>query len=837
MSSNATPARRPRPWWFPLAALALPALALVLLEGALRLAGAGYPAGFFLRDSIQDRAVHVENPEFGRRFFPPGLERTPEPLAIPTPKPAGTRRIFLFGESAAQGDPEPAFGCGRMLEALLQARYPAGRVEVVNVALTAINSHVIQCIARDCAAREGDVWVIYMGNNEVVGPFGAGTVFGAQVPHPAWIRTQLTLRATRVGQLVDALRWRRAAGRIPPTWEGMEMFLGQQVRQADPRLPAVYQAFERNLDTILDEARAAGVRVVLSTVASNLKDCPPFASLHRPEWNDPRLWSDARRAEWERHYRAGTNAEAAGRFPAAIEAYQAALPLDDTVAELWFRLSRCQYALGHYATAREGFSRARDHDTLRFRADSRLNRIVREAAQRHAAAGVTLLDAERVFDDHSPNGIAGEELFWDHVHPKVDGHYWLARAFAEAITPWPAAPAPGPTPAAPRAKPPPAPTADAWLTADECRRRLACTAWHHTRMLEEMVRRMELAPFTHQLDHEPRLRRLRQALAQSQSALDAPALDAAMATCREALQRSPSDWILHATLARLAQFNGHPPVAERHWRRVIDLMPHYLESYYSLGNLLDSRGESREAITCFQEALRRRPGLVEARNGLGLALANLGRVEEARREYEAALRRRPGFAEACVNLGQLLAREGRLEEARAHYERALRANSNSAAAHINLGKLLAGEGRMPEAAAHYRRALDAKPDNAIAHFNLGNALTALNDPAAAAHYAQAVRLQPDFTQAHHNLGLSLAREGRMAEALRHFREAVRLNPRAAESHLNLGVTFAKLGRYAEAAACFEETLRLDPGQAAARQYLDQARARARAAAATPPDGP
>ena len=69
-----------------------------------------------------------------------------------------------------------------------------------------------------------------------------------------------------------------------------------------------------------------------------------------------------------------------------------------------------------------------------------------------------------------------------------------------------------------------------------------------------------------------------------------------------------------------------------HWRWVLEWMPHYLEAYYILGNLLDSRGLSREAMGYFQEALRRRPSLAEAHNGLGLALANLGQTEQARRE-------------------------------------------------------------------------------------------------------------------------------------------------------------------------------------------------------------
>jgi hypothetical protein len=65
---------------------------------------------------------------------------------------------------------------------LLRERFPGQRFEVVNVAVTAINSHVILPIARECAQHQGDLWIVYMGNNEMVGPFGAATVFGTRAP-------------------------------------------------------------------------------------------------------------------------------------------------------------------------------------------------------------------------------------------------------------------------------------------------------------------------------------------------------------------------------------------------------------------------------------------------------------------------------------------------------------------------------------------------------------------------------------------------------------------------------------------------------------------------------
>lgn len=279
-----TPARR---WSFRIsAAVILPLLVLGLGELGLRLGGFGYPTGFFRRERINGRAVLVENDKFGLRFFPPELARSPSPVVMALDKPKDTCRIFILGESAALGDPEPAFGFGRYLQVLLEERFPGRHFEVVCTAVTAINSHAVLPIARECARHQGDIWVVYMGNNEFVGPFGPSTVFGPQLPPLSLIRLNLALKETRLGQVLTGLTARSLKGK---TWSGMKMFLDHQVAPADPRKQRVYQNFQANLEDILAAGRKAGVQVVLSTVASNLKDCPPFGSLHAPTLSPPQL--------------------------------------------------------------------------------------------------------------------------------------------------------------------------------------------------------------------------------------------------------------------------------------------------------------------------------------------------------------------------------------------------------------------------------------------------------------------------------------------------------------------------------------------------------------------
>jgi hypothetical protein len=146
-------------------------------------------------------------------------------------KPADTYRIFILGESAAMGDPEPAYGASRYLEALLSERYPKTHFEIVNLGITAINSHVILPIVRECARHDGDFWIVYMGNNEMVGPFGAATVFGAKAPPLGFVRLNLAIQKTRVGQLLADIVRKLHGKNSNTSWGEMKMFLGNQLRR------------------------------------------------------------------------------------------------------------------------------------------------------------------------------------------------------------------------------------------------------------------------------------------------------------------------------------------------------------------------------------------------------------------------------------------------------------------------------------------------------------------------------------------------------------------------------------------------------------------------------
>jgi len=703
----------------------VPCLVLGLAEAILRLSGHGYPTSFFLRQQIQGRSMLVENSRFGLRFFPYASARSPAPVVMSEHKLPGTYRIFLLGESAALGDPRPAYGMGRYLEVLLQERFPGTRFEVVGVAMTAINSHAIRLIADECARYEGDLWLVYMGNNEMVGPFGAATVFGPQAPGLGFIRTVLALKATRVGQLLDSIHQGLSSRKLKNNvWLGMRMFQNNAVGPDDPRRQVVIRHFEKNLEAIMRAGHRAGCPIILSTVASNLKDCAPFASGHRSGLTPEAI------QEWDRSYHSGQAKETAGDWTGAIADYGRAAALDPAYAELQFRLGHCYRQTTNEGAARAAFEKARDNDTLPFRADSAINNAIQRVSVRQAPQGVYGFDAGRVLSRYASEAIPGRESFFEHVHLNLDGNYRLARALAEAVTPR--------LPAARQRENKPE-----WASEAACQRYLGLTDWNRCAIYESVLDRTAVAPFTHQLTQNSQRQQLEAELAELKLRRRTSAAGEAADLYREALSRSPADYRLHENFAEFLEATGDIKGALTEWKSVRDLLPHHFVGYFQAGRLLARTGQTGEATDSLNTALRLEPRSAETR----------------------------------VELGKLLAKQGKGDEAIARFTEALHWQPGDPRIHLELADALARAGRRPAAMDELRRAILIRPTFWEARYLLGVELALIDSlPEAQREFEEVVRLRPDHVLAHLNLGVALIRQGQVEAAKREFNTVLRLEP-------------------------------------------------------------
>jgi tetratricopeptide (TPR) repeat protein len=732
---------------------------LFSIEIALRLVGYGHPTSFFLRTQIDGKEFFVPNDKFTSRFFPPSIGRPPPALRLAVEKPADMYRIFLFGESAALGDPEPSQGVGRQLEVLLHERYPGTHFEVVCTAMTAINSHTIVPLARECAAHQGDLWIIYTGNNEIIGPFGAGTAFGPRAPAMPFIRASLAVKTTRIGQLIEALVARLdRRSPTPKSWASMKMFTEHQVPQDDPARLRVYKHFGKNLEDILQAGLKQHVPIILSTLADNIKDCAPFGSMHRTGLDE------IQKTSWEKSFQDGVALESAGNYPQALAAYTNASGIDAQFAELQFRIARCDLALTNYPEARRHFELARDYDTLAFRADSRINEAIKDAASRHVQEGVYLLDAAETAAQASPGGITGNELFYEHVHWKFEGNYLLARAMADQVAAL--------LPDAVRKN-----GSSNWVPADVCAQRLAVTDWDRYRAWEAIAHRMSEPPFTAQLNHDENFKWVENVLREMQSHITPETTVAARKTYQDAIVLAPDDHFLHENYAVFLEATGDLNGALKETERVRGLLPQLPMPWFYSGLLLVQLGRSSEAANCFSHMLSLRDDFVPAINELAEIFANQQKTAEARALFRRALQTDPGFAATYVNLGFMEQTQGDAAQALAQYQAAARLQPHGPYELFSQACELISAQRRDEAIECLRAAVRMDPKFWQARYTLGTELAAQNNVAeAGSQFAEVIRYRPDYAKAHSNLGVALANQGKLEQALTEFRAALQLNP-------------------------------------------------------------
>jgi tetratricopeptide (TPR) repeat protein len=790
-----------RLWCFRLlTVLGIPIVLLGVLEVILRLAGFGYPTSFLLSSQRYGQPVFVQNNRFGWRFFGPVMARLPKPLCISKTKSSNTIRIIVFGESAAMGDPEPRFGLPRMLEAMLELRYPGTRFEVINAGMVAINSNVILPIARECAKKaHADIWVIYMGNNEVVGPFGAGTVFGQQVPPLSLIRANLALKSTRVGQSIEALFSKiKKSAEDQSEWGGMEMFLKQQVRADDPRMPRVYENFSKNLSEIISAGRNSGAAIVVSTVAVNLRDSAPFASEHRLALSK----QDAER--WEQLYRSGVTAQDAGKIEEAADWYRQAAQIDDHFAELRFRQGACALSSSHALEAQKQLVAARDFDTLRFRCDSQLNELIRRTVVNRSDAHVIMADAERAFAEHSKDGLPGSELFYEHVHLTFRGNYLLALTLAAQV----------------QGLLPVNATAKEWPSEEDCVRRLGWTDWNKQKSLADIYSRLNDPPFINELNHDAQIRELGTELQQLMPATQPAGIQTAKVFCESSITTAPEDPNLREQLALVDEAANDLPGAETNEHAALAWLPGSSQDWAELGVIRAKQKKYQDAAEGFRRAFELNPQDVLSLQNLAQALKNLGRRDEAIREYRRTLALKPRFGTAWLGLGQTLEEAGEKAEAEKCYQKALQYRVQNALELATLARFCESRGWREAAVTNYEEAIKLSAYDASLHIEAAKNLTELGRrPAAEDHLATAVQMDPNSLEGHFLYGISLGRDGKPSEAAKQFREAVRIMPDMPEGHFNLGIALTDEGNYSEALEQFNQVLQRNPNHAGALQYV------------------
>ncbi|MDQ5979736.1 MAG: Tetratricopeptide repeat protein, partial [Verrucomicrobiota bacterium] len=628
--------------------------------------------------------------------------------------------------------------------------------------------------ARDTARLSPDLFVVYLGNNEFVGPYGPGSAYLSAMP-PLWvIRASAWAKSTRTGQLLGAVAARFAGTRQPAReWGGMGMFLDHAVRGDDPRLVTTYRNFETNLRDIVRTSEQAGAKTVICTVVSNLTDCPPFLSLSRPDM------TAADKTEWEAAFAAGKLAWKLGENAVARRHLEKALALDPRYADTAYMLGSLEWQAGNLPAARQLLFEALQWDALRFRPAPQLNRIARAVAHE---TGVVFKDTamDLCADPESAEAIAGRELMLEHVHPDWEGNHRIARLMAEG---------------AEQALFGGQPARGRWLDSAQTAAAVGYTPVERFGLLQRTALITREPPFPNQLTYaEDQARTGREIGAADVIRRDPNALRQARETLRAAIAADPDN----PDLAKL-----HVEVADE------------------LGDLAGALREVRRAQTL-------QPANFALAADEAIKLARLGRFDEAE---NLLLTTAAGCSMRDLNkltpaIADFYMRTKRFDDGRRWFDAALARQPRSKALQFYRGRLAQSAGD-PVAAEHdYRDVLLSDPANETALETLVALLnTRGNQKEAEELSLNHAPLQIGNQANHFRAAQILETRGRLAEATGALRAAVRSGPAPLPVHLRLANQLYGQQRRAEAldqlATTWRIALKEDPEASSSIRELIQ----------------
>ncbi len=383
-------------------------LLLVVLEAGFRLAGMPAGANRF------NEAVIIRN-------------------NLSVHKPADEFRIFVYGESSMHGSHYwPYSSPAQWMAVYLRDFLPNKKIRVVNFARMGQGSWRTLESFHDSVAYKPDLVVFYYGHNTFLPGNRKKEVEAKEGKKSAFWRH--LMKESRL------LSWGyrfAIAKRLQHKKEDAEDSIEYKVIESTPwglgpenAFPNNSEGYRENLEffrqntqAIVSIAEKHRVPAIFCRPVGNMKDFAPFMSVHIKK-----ISTDEEK-DFQEAYEKGKKAQSEGKILEALSEFEKAYAIDNTYADLSFRLGSIYFKQGELEKAKNLFTEARDYDAIKVRATTDVLNILDEVKLK----GITMVDTEKAVISEAPGGIMGEPIIEDNVHLSIKGHALLGRALAQAI--------------------------------------------------------------------------------------------------------------------------------------------------------------------------------------------------------------------------------------------------------------------------------------------------------------------------------------------------------------------------------------------------------------------
>ncbi|MCX7876100.1 MAG: tetratricopeptide repeat protein [Melioribacteraceae bacterium] len=373
------------PIWFYFVAILVSFSFIVLIEVGLRIFNYGNDYSLWI-----EKGNYLKlNPLIAKKYF-----KNTEAIPYPIPdlfekiKSQNTIRIFVIGESSAAGFPYSPNGTfSKYIRLKLEDEFPANNIEVINLSMAAINSYTFLDFVKSLIEFEPDAILIYGGHNEYYGALGVGSseFLSSSV---SLNRFLLKLQDYKLFQLVEnfILYLSKAIDKKDNSGTLMQRMVQEKYIPYESEIffEGVKQ-FENNLNELLFITSKNNIPVIIGNLVSNIKDQKPFLSK---------------------------------KFETAFD------------ANTFFNLAIKEEENKNFHKADSFYRLAKDYDLLKFRAPEKINKVINSFSKKYFVQNINI---DSLFKNYSPNGLIGNNLMTDHLHPTLEGYKLIGELFYKEL--------------------------------------------------------------------------------------------------------------------------------------------------------------------------------------------------------------------------------------------------------------------------------------------------------------------------------------------------------------------------------------------------------------------
>ena len=349
-------------------------------------------------------------------------------------KPDDEFRIFVFGGSTVQGNPfsiETSFPA--YLQIALEKAVSSRNWKVVNCGGVSYASYRLLPVMRECLEYQPDLYIFCEGHNQFLEHISFENVRESAIVTAPALSVLNHLRSFRIlqrtlkaaGLQKDDIAQQADVSRVMLPAE-VSTLLDQhdglaKYRRDDKLASQIAASFSGDLRSMSSLSGEYHVPLLFVLPPSNLSDCPPFKSEFSgatPVGVQTQIISELKRARQL----------AASDLIQAIAIVQELTAKDQRYALTWYELGQLQLTAKNFSAAAISFRRAKDEDICPLRMTTPLESGMRDVASQEP---VPLIDADELLTRRCKNGIAGDGVLVDHVHPSFRGHEDIAISIAD----------------------------------------------------------------------------------------------------------------------------------------------------------------------------------------------------------------------------------------------------------------------------------------------------------------------------------------------------------------------------------------------------------------------